>query len=181
MCSEFVTINSEEQIDIENIQEVRNIISKLRNYKTLWRLFSVCNKILMIINFITILLSIFITEGNVTLALSIFTLLFQFVCDTRRYIPTLEKLLILYQDYILVEIHKYIRNAKKNIESYNIDNIIDGILEIEKSHIVRYMGESFTLSNTLRGMDCKKILSVGLVYVVSFISIGFLCYYKHFL
>lgn len=157
--------------------ELEKIMKKLKNYKSLWRLFSMSNKILMIINFITILLSIFITEGNVTLALSIFTLSFSFVCDTRRYLPILENLLIIYQDEIIPNIKKCIRQNKRYYGGET--DVVDKILKIEKEYLTQYLGKSFVLSNTLRGMDWKKIVCISLVYIISFVGIGLLCYYKN--
>lgn len=176
MCWE-VNIKLEEEPEevILSIREFQKILEKVNNYRSLWRLFSVCNKILVLINFITIILSIFI-EGNLTLALSVYTLSFHFIFEPRGYIPTLEKLLNVYQDRIIIECKKYIRDAKSQERSEN--EIIDTILEIERSSLIDYMGQAFTLSNTLRGMDCKRILCIALAYIISFAGIAVACYYK---
>ena len=60
--------------DEEKIKtEIKRIKKKEKLYKTLWRLFTISNKSLMIINFITILFSIFNPKSNMPLTLSVFT------------------------------------------------------------------------------------------------------------
>ena len=105
-----------------------------------------------------------------------YTLSFSIVCDTRIHIPTLEKLITIYEDEIIPNINKYMRNYKKN---NNDNDAIYDLQQIEKKFLIEYMGKSFMLSNTLRGMNCKKIISIILIYIVSFIIIAILCYYKN--
>ena len=130
----------------------------------------------MVINFSSILFSIFLTENSIALILSMYTLSFSIVCDTRIHIPTLEKLITIYEDEIIPNINKYMRNYKKN---NNDNDAIYDLQQIEKKFLIEYMGKSFMLSNTLRGMNCKKIISIILIYIVSFIIIAILCYYKN--
>ena len=157
--------------------ELIKIIKKKKKYHSLWRMFSISNKLLMLINFISILLSIFVTEGNITLALSIFTLSFSFICDTRIYIPILNQIIIVYTDEIIPEIKKIIRDYENGIIQQNID-VVDMIIKKEKELLRYFLGASFTITNTLRGLDWKKVICIGFVYVIFFVGIALLCYYK---
>ena len=112
-------------IDIDIRNEMKHIKNKEKVFVKLWRLYSVFDKFFIIINFSTLLFSIFIAESSVSLALSIYTLSFSIVFDTKRYISILEKLIILYQDEIIPEVNKCIRKYYKTnsceIRIFNYD------------------------------------------------------------
>lgn len=166
---------NEEQIKIEK----ERIGKKAELYKNLWRLFSVSNKSLMIINFSIILFSIFTPQSNIPLILSIYTLSFGIICDTRIYENVLEKLINIYEEEIILEVDKYIRDYyKNNKEECNNNDSIFEIQNIEKKHLTHHLGSSFVLPNTLRSMDCKRILFIVFIYIFSFTIIALLCYYK---
>ena len=133
----------------------------------------------MIINFSTILFSIFNPKSNIPLILSIFTLSFSIICDTRIYENILEKLIAIYEEEIIFEIDKYVRNYHKRGEEEEEEkkDAIYDIQQIEKKHLTNHLGHSFTLPSTLRSMDWKRIFAIVLIYVSCFISIALLCYY----
>lgn len=171
MSDEIEIKFDEEQIKTEK----ERIERKAKLYKNLWRLFSVSNKSLMIINFSIILFSIFTPESNIPLILSIYTLSFSTICDTRIYENILEKLINIYEEEIIPDIDKYIRDYYKN---KNCNDFIFEIQKIEKNHLTDHLGSSFMLPNTLRSMDCKRILFIVFIYIFSFTIIALLCYYK---
>lgn len=164
--------------EMDNIKkEIEYIRNKEKIFTSLCRLFTITNKTLMIINFSTILFSILITESNLSLVLSIYTLSFSILCDNRIYIPTLEKLIIIYQDEIIPQIDKRLREYYNNNNNINED-IIYEIQHIEKTNLTYYFGSSFMIPKKLRGIDWKKVISIFVIYVVSFICIAVLCFYK---
>ena len=166
--------------DEEKIKtEIKRIKKKDELYKTLWRLFTISNKSLMIINFTTILFSIFNPKSNIPLILSIFTLSFSIICDTRIYENILEKLIAIYEEEIIFEIDKYVRNYHKREEEEEEEkkDAIYDIQQIEKKHLTNHLGHSFTLPTTLRSMDWKRISVIVVIYVSCFIAIALLCYY----
>ena len=161
----------------DNIQkEIERIKKKEKTFLSLCRLFSITNKTLMIINFSTILFTIFISESNISLILSIYTLSFSILCDSRIYIPTLEKLIIIYQDEIIPQCEKCLRDY--DIESQDNDDIIDQIQQIEKKNLCQYLGICFVIPKRLRSIDWRKITLVSVIYILSFISIAIICFYK---
>ena len=129
----------------------------------------------MIINFSTIIYSIFITESNVSLVLSIYTLSFSILCDNRIHIPLLEKLIIIYQDDILPEINARLRKYNKKKDS---EDIIYEIQGIEKEILNSYFGKCFVIPKSLRTVDWKKITIIFVIYILSFISIAVVTYCK---
>ena len=160
-------------------QEMERIKKKENLYKTLWRLFTFSNKSLMIINFGTILFSIFNPQSNIPLILSIFTLSFSVICDTRIYEDILGKLIDIYEDEIGFEIDKYVRNYHKiGRGEEKDDDPIYVIQQIEKKYLADHLGQSFTVPTTLRSIDWKRFFMIFCVYIFSFISIVVLCYYK---
>ena len=168
-------------IDIDVKKEMQHIQNKERIFVKLWRLYSVFDKFFMIMNFSTLLFSIFIAESSVSLALSIYTLSFSIVFDTKRYISTLEKLIILYQDEIIPEIKKCIRKYNKINNCGGDDNYSDIIYElqhIEKENLNKYLGSNFSIPKKLRSIDWKRILLIFSIYIISFVSLAVACYFK---
>ena len=154
-------------------KEIANIKKKKKTFKSLWRLFSLANKMLMIINFSTLLFCILIPNSNIGLVLSIYTLSFSIICNTSSHIPTLENLVVIYEDEIIPKIDLFVRTTKDNNargDDYDDDSIYRA-QQIEKGILSKYMGESFFLSNTLRNVDCKRILACAFIYVVMFVCI----------
>ena len=191
-------INHEKKISIndyydnEDIEKQVNIIkNKQKTFKTLWLLYYILDKFFLVINFSTILISIFIAESNLPLTLSIYTLSFSMIFDSKRYIPILEKLIILYSDEIIPEINKFVRkyckikinnnNNNDNDNNNNDDDISDVIYnlhQIEKDYLNKYLGCYFFVPKRLRSIDGKKIISVIFIYIVSFIALAVICYFK---
>ena len=125
----------------------------------------------MIINFSTILFSIFNIETNILLILSIFTLSFSVVCDTRIYENILEKLIYIYEEEIIFEIKKYIRDYNQNrTEGENIDVIYD-IQRIEKKNktFKNVFGRFVYASYDIEEYRLEKILSYSF-YLFIFIQ-----------
>ena len=193
-------VNDVINTDIKN--ELKYIQNKEKTFVKLWRLYSTLDKFFMIVNFSTILFSIFISESSLSLALSVYTLSFSMIFDTKRYIPILEKLIILYQDEIIPEINKCIRKYYKNVSfkdtttttttnnnnnndndnnDNNNDNYSDIIYElqqIEKDCQSKYLGIYFSIPKRLRSIDWKRIFLVFSIYIISFISLSVACYFK---
>ena len=118
-----------------------------------------------------------IPNSNIGLVLSIYTLSFSVICNTSRHIPTLEKLIIIYQDEIIPSIKKYARDvASKRIVVDNEDYIHE-IQKLEKYNLSQFMGKGFTLVNTLRDIDHKKIFLCAFMYIILFICIPIAYYY----
>ena len=174
-----IKLDKDENLNLQ-LDEVKK---RKKLYQSLWRLFTISNKSLMIINFSTILFSIFTPNSNIPLILSIFTLSFSSICDTRIYESILEKLINIYEDEIILDVDKYIRDYQKNnIDNDNNNNKdcdpIYDIQQIEKKHLTKHLGQSFTLPTALRKADWKRIVAIGVFYIVCFISIAVLCYFK---
>ena len=161
-------------------KEMERIKTKKKIYKTLWSLFTFSNKSLMVINFSTILFSIFNPQSNIPLILSIFTLSFSVICDTRIYENILGKLIDIYEDEIGLEIDRYVRDYHKTgkIGRREEEDPIYEIQQIEKKYLANHLGQSFTVPTTLRSIDWKRFFMIFCVYIFSFISIILLCYYK---
>ena len=156
-------------IDIDIKNELKHIQNKEKIYVKLWRLYSVLENFFIIINFSTILFSIFFSESSVSLALSIYTLSFSVVFDTKKYITTLEKLIILYQDEIIPEINKCIRKYYKANNCDNYSDIIYELQFIEKENLSKYLGSYFNVPKKLRSIDWKRIVLIFAIYITSFI------------
>ena len=167
-------------IDVDILNEMETIQKKERTFVKLWRLYSLMDKFFIIINFSTLLFSIFISESSLSLALSIYTLSFSIIFDTKKYVTTLEKLIILYQDEIIPEINKCVRKYHKN-DLENNDNYSDIIYElqqIEKDQLNKCLGSYFSVPKSLRTIDWKRISLIILFYFISFISLSVACYFK---
>ena len=165
-------------IDVDIKNEIKHIKNKEKIFVKLWRLYSVLDKFFIIINFSTLLFSIFISESNVSLALSIYTLSFSIVFDTKKYISTLEKLIILYQDEIIPDVNKCIRKYYKNDNCDTYSDIIYELQHIEKENLNKYLGCSFNVPKKLRSIDWKRIFLILFIYIISFTSLSVACYFK---
>ena len=167
-------------IDVDILNEMKSIQNKEKVYVKLWRLYYLLDKFFIIINFSTLLFSIFIAESSVSLALSIYTLSFSIIFDSKKYVTTLEKLIIVYQDEIIPEISKCLRRYRKNyIEGNdNYSDIIDEFQQVEKDHLNKYLGSYFTVPKNLRTIDWKRIGLIIFFYLISFISLSISCYFK---
>ena len=170
--------NNKEYFDIDT--DVKNEFKLIQNkekvFIKLWRLYNVSDKFFIIINFTLLIFSIF-TESSLSLALSIYTLSFSIVFDARKYLATLEKLIILYQDEIIPEVNKCMRKYRKN----NCDNCSDIVYElqqIEKDILNKYLGIYFSIPKKLRSVDWKRSLLIFFIYLISFTSLAVICYLK---
>ena len=184
-----ININLQDYDDVE--KELHRVKCRERVFVKLWHLYSTLDKFFMIVNFSTIIFSIFFTEKSLSLALSIYTLSFSLIFDTKRYVTMLDKLIILYQDEILPEINKCVRKYYKNNDNDNdnnnnsnftekddISDIIYEIQQIEKELQSRYLGHYFTIPKRLRSINWKRIVTGFLFYIVSFILLSIACYFK---
>ena len=162
--------------------EINKIKTKKQNYRRLYTLFTITNKLLMIINFSTLLFCILIPNTNIGLILSIYTLSFSVICNASSYIPTLEKLEAIYDDGIIPQIEAFERKVENNpIEISNDDtavDVIEHIQNIEKENIKDYMGKAFILVNTLRHVDYTKISICGITYLIMFVCIPIIYHYS---
>ena len=171
-------LNCEENYDADDdiAREINIIKKKEKTYNSLWRLFSIANKLLMIINFATLLFCVLIPNSNIGLVLSIYTLSFSIICNTSTHVPTLEKLIIVYQDEIIPQIEKYVRCIATRDAAINCDDISE-IQELERDILDQFMGKGFRLVNTLRDIDHKKIFFCALMYIILFICIPIAYHY----
>ena len=144
---------------------------KSSKFKKIWSIYSITDKVLCIVQFGTILYSILFPEQNIGLILSMYTLSFSFlVSHMPKNMYTLEKIIPIYEEYIIPDINQHIRTHTIP-QPQNINQIVNECNKIENDHLKRGMGEGFILSNTLRSVNCKKIVSCIIVYVVFFILI----------
>ena len=165
-------------IDIDIEKEMQHIQDKEKIFLKQWRLYSVLDKFFIIVNFSTLLFSIFIAESSVSLALSIYTLSFSIVFDTKGNIKILEKLIILYQDEIIPEINKCVRKYYKTSNCDSYSDIIYELQHIEKENLSKYLGLYFSIPKNLRSIDWKRIFQILVLYIFSFVSLSVACYFK---
>ena len=158
--------------------EVDKIKDKKRKYRSLLTLFSMSNKILMIINFGTLLFCIVIPNSNIGLILSIYTLSFSVICNTTSHVPNLEKLIAIYEDSIIPQVETYARKVESNDEDDDNTDIIEYVQNIEKYNIKDYMGKAFVLVNTLRHIQYYKIYICAITYILTFICIPIIYHYS---
>ena len=165
-------------------EEVILIKRKEKTFNQLCLLYSTLDKFFLLVNFTILLFSILLTESNISLVLSIYTLSFSLLFDNKKHITTLEKLIVLYQDEIIPKVNKCIRKYKcQNTEDNNNNNnnnsdIINQIQNIEKHCLKKHLGIHFSTPKRLRSLDWKKICLVLFCYVISFISLTAACYLK---
>ena len=171
-------------IDNDINEEIVLIQKKEKTFNQLFVLYSVLDKFFLLVNFTILLFSILLTESNISLVLSIYTLSFSLLFDNKKHITTLEKLIVLYQDEIIPKVNKCIRKYKcQNTEDNNNNNnnnsdIINQIQNIEKHCLKKHLGIHFSTPKRLRSLDWKKICLVLFCYVISFISLTAACYLK---
>lgn len=166
-------------IDINIKDEINYVKNKKKVFAKLSSLYYILDKFFIIINFSTLLFSIFFTESNISLALSIYTLSFSIVFDTKGYITVLDKLIILYEDEIIPEINKSVRKYYRYNEfNGSCHDIISNLQKIEKNYLRKHFGSSFSIPKRLRSIDWIKIFLVCFFYVVSFISLSIMCYFR---
>ena len=167
-------------IDNDINEEIVLIQKKEKTFNQLFVLYSVLDKFFLLVNFTILLFSILLTESNISLVLSIYTLSFSLLFDNKKHITTLEKLIVLYQDEIIPKVNKCIRKYKcQNTEDNNNNSdIINQIQNIEKHCLKKHLGIHFSTPKRLRSLDWKKICLVLFCYVISFISLTAACYLK---
>ena len=170
-------------IDNDINEEIVLIQKKEKTFNQLFILYSVLDKFFLLVNFTILLFSILLTESNISLVLSIYTLSFSLLFDNKKHITTLEKLIVLYQDEIIPKVNKCIRkykcqNTDNNNNNNNNSDIINQIQNIEKHCLKKHLGIHFSTPKRLRSLDWKKICLVLFCYVISFISLTAACYLK---
>ena len=158
--------------DIE--KEIKLIENKEKVFRKLCLLYYILDRFFLVVNFSVLIFSILISESNISLVLSIYTLSFSIVFDNKKYITILENLIVLYQDEIIPKIKRYIRI---HYESSNRD-IISQIQFIERRNLKKYLGINFSTPKRLRSLDWKKIILIFSCYIISFISLACICYLK---
>ena len=157
--------------------EVARIKAKYDNFQFLWNMYSLVDKVLVIVQFGTLLYSVIVPENNyIGLTLSMYTLSFSVICKFQAHLITLEKLIPTYEGTIIPEMEDFLRKNALN-DSFDFwQGAVSVLLDIEQRGLQVNMGRGFTLSNTLRSINCKKILCCIIIYIVFFIFIPILLY-----
>ena len=173
--------DEERQLDQINLEhEIKKIYDRKEHYYSMWLIYSIIDKVLLIINFGTLLICVLVKVDKLGLILSFFTLSVGVLIDSKEYVILLEKLLNVYTDTILPKIKDYKMAVIVNDQGVLMSNVLDQIRhiqQIEKDNIEKFMGYGFTLPNSLRTLACRKILVCGIAYMATFICIPVLYHY----
>lgn len=173
---------------VEDLEDqLEQIKKRMKNFNNLWTLYSFVDKLLIIIQFATLLYSILLislaSENMIGIILSLYTLSVSTVVDKLKpYLVILENLVSVYEDFIIPDIDNYKRGISANL-CYNTDSVIKleaaaaECYNIEQRHIKIQMGEKFVLPTTLKSMNCRKIIGCGVSYLVCFILIPVVYFY----
>ena len=161
--------------------EVKNIYDRKDHYYSMWLLYSIIDKALLIVNFGTLLTCIIVKVDKLGLILSFFTLSVGVLIDSKEYVILLEKLLNVYTDTILPQVKAYWMAVLVNDQGLRMVDIlyqIRNVQQIEKDNIEKFMGFGFTLPNSLRTLACRKIIACSVVYIITFICIPVLYHFS---
>ena len=155
------------------LYEIEKIFNRKTKYHSIWALLSIVDKIMLILNFGTLLYCVLIPEGFIGLILSVYTLSVSVSFNYARYLDVLEKLLQVYQDHILLEVNDYQRYLLQIGENDQLSYLdkIRHVQKIENDNILKFMGVNFVLPHSLRVLSLKKVVACFIAYVVVFICI----------
>ena len=165
--------------------EIQGIFDRKDHYYFMWLLYSIIDKVLVIVNFGTLLICVVIEADELGLILSFFTLSIGVLIDSKEYVILLEKLLLVYNDVILPTVEDYRRSMLVKEEDGGgetkktaiVLNQMRHVRRVENDSIEKYMGCTFTLPHSLRSVACRKVIVCFFAYVTTFICIPLLYNY----
>lgn len=173
--------DEERQLDqISLVYEIKKIYDRKEHYYSMWLIYSIIDKVLLIVNFGTLLICVIVKVDKLGLILSFFTLSVGVLIDSKEYVLLLGKLLDVYTDIILPKVMDYKMAVMVNDQGVLMADVLDQmrhVQQIEKDSIEKFMGYGFTLPNSLRNLACRKIMVCSLAYITTFICIPVLYNY----
>ena len=175
-----VDIFNDEADEINLDREIQAIFDRKEHYYNMWLIYSLIDKVLLIINFGTLLICVIIKADTLGLILSFFTLSIGVLIESKEYAILLEKLLNVYTDEILPKITDYRRSLIVKEQEVLMTTVLKHmryVQNVEKDNIEKFMGYGFTLPNSLRTVACRKVIVCFVAYVTTFICIPVLYHY----
>lgn len=162
--------------------EVKRICDKGEHYYSMWLLYSILDRVLLIANFGTLLVCIIVKVETLGLILSFSTLAVGVIFDSKEYVILLGKLLNVYKDHIVPKVNDYrlsvLVNDKDEATMKEVLNQVRFVQRLERYYLTKYMGYTFTLPNSLRTIACRKIIICSIVYISIFICIPVVYHFR---